>query len=126
MTSPNAIPIEQPSGLTITSLNLQPGSLTVRVGDRVSHGQVLGLLGNSGNSDISHLHFHVTVSLSPLASDGLPYEFRSFDSEGILANGEEVLTGGVATFDPALSGLHSRQPPLNLQVISFPTRHGSR
>ena len=58
-------------------------------------------------------------SPSPLASDGLPYEFRSFDSEGTLANGEEVLAGGVATFDPRLSGPHSRQLPMDLQVISF-------
>ena len=52
--------------------HLQPGSLRVRVGDRVTQGQVLGLLGNSGNSDFPHLHFHVTDSPSPLASDGLP------------------------------------------------------
>jgi hypothetical protein len=106
--------------------HLQPGSLRVRVGDRVTQGQVLGLLGNSGNSDFPHLHFHVTDSPSPLASDGLPYEFTSFDSEGTLANGEEVLTGGVAIFDPALSGPHSHQLPLDLQVVNFPTRHDNR
>jgi hypothetical protein len=104
--------------------HLQPGSLTVRVGDRVRQGQALGLLGNSGNSDFPHLHFHVMDSPSPLASDGLPYEFSSFDSEGTLANGEEVLAGGVATFDPRLSGPHSRQLPMDLQVISFRTPHG--
>jgi hypothetical protein len=102
--------------------HLQSGSLKVRVGDRVRQGQVLGLLGNSGNSDFPHLHFHVMNSASPLASDGLPYEFRSFDSEGILANGEEVLAGGIAMFNPALSGPHSRQLPMELQVISFPPR----
>ena len=106
--------------------HLQPGSLRVRVGDRVTQGQVLGLLGNSGNSDFPHLHFHVTDSPSPLASDGLPYEFTSFESDGTLANGEEVLTGGVAIFDPALSGPHSHQLPLDLQVINFPTRHDNR
>jgi hypothetical protein len=74
---------------------LQPGSLTVRVGDRVSHGQVLGLLGNSGNSNFPHLQFHLTDSPSPLAADGLPFEFRYVDSDGIQANGEEVLTGGL-------------------------------
>ena len=102
--------------------HLQPGSLTVEVGDRVKLGQVLGLLGNSGNSDFPHLHFHVMDSPSPLESDGLPYEFTSFMSEGTLANGGDVLTGGVAVFDPTLSGPHSRQLPLELQVVGFPPR----
>ena len=99
--------------------HLQPGSLTVEVGDRVKQGQVLGLLGNSGNSDFPHLHFHVMDSPSPLISDGLPYEFRSFSSVGTLANGQDVLAGGAAIFDPTLSGPHARQLPLELQVIRF-------
>ena len=99
--------------------HLQPGSLTVTVGDRVRRGQVLGLLGNSGNSDLPHLHFQVADGPLILGSDGLPYEFRSFDSEGTLANPDEVLGGGVADIDDALAGRHTRQLPLNLQVISF-------
>jgi murein DD-endopeptidase MepM/ murein hydrolase activator NlpD len=102
--------------------HLQPGSLTVEVGDRVKQGQVLGSLGNSGNSDFPHLHFHVTDSPSPLASDGLPYEFRSFNSEGTLANGQQVLAGEAAILDPTFSGPHSHRLPLELQVISFPPR----
>ncbi|MBA3408660.1 MAG: M23 family metallopeptidase, partial [Solirubrobacterales bacterium] len=39
--------------------HLQPGSLRVRPGDQVQRGQVLGLVGNSGNSTEPHLHFHV-------------------------------------------------------------------
>jgi hypothetical protein len=40
--------------------HLQPGSIRVKPGDRVRRGQVLGLLGNSGNSDAPHLHFHIS------------------------------------------------------------------
>ena len=60
--------------------HLQPGSLKVKVGDRVKVGQELGLVGNSGNSTEPHLHFQVTDAASPLASEGVPYAFPKFSS----------------------------------------------
>ena len=59
--------------------HLQPGTLRVKTGDRVKRGQVLALLGNSGNSTEPHLHFHVTDRPSPLASQGLPYLLDAFE-----------------------------------------------
>ena len=57
--------------------HLQPGSLRVRVGERVRRGQVLGLVGNSGNSTEPHLHFHITDAIAPgtstLGAEGIPY-----------------------------------------------------
>ena len=58
--------------------HLQPGSLRVRKGDRVKRGQVLGLVGNSGNSTEPHLHFHLSDGPSPLGSEGIPYVHESF------------------------------------------------
>ena len=52
--------------------HLQPGSLRVKLGDKVRRGQTLGLVGNSGNSTEPHLHFHITDANSPLGSEGLP------------------------------------------------------
>ena len=63
-------------------MHLVPKSLRVSVGAKVRRGQVLGLLGNSGNSDASHLHFHVTDGPSPLGSEGVPYVFRSMQHRG--------------------------------------------
>jgi hypothetical protein len=103
--------------------HLQPGSLRARVGDRVRPGQVLGLLGNSGNSDFPHLHFQIMDTPSPLASDGLPYEFRSFTSPGSIANIDELASGEPAVFDPTLAGRHARQLPLDLQVVNFGAQH---
>jgi murein DD-endopeptidase MepM/ murein hydrolase activator NlpD len=61
---------------------LQPGSLRVKVGDKVRRGQAVGLVGNSGNSTEPHLHFHVSDANSPLGSDGLPYLLPAFEVQG--------------------------------------------
>jgi murein DD-endopeptidase MepM/ murein hydrolase activator NlpD len=39
--------------------HLQPGTIRVKPGDRVRTGQILDLVGNSGNSTEPHLHFHL-------------------------------------------------------------------
>jgi len=62
--------------------HLQPGSIRVKAGDRVKRGDVLGLVGNSGNSTEPHLHFHITDGTSPLGSEGLPYVLEWFEKEG--------------------------------------------
>jgi murein DD-endopeptidase len=62
--------------------HLKPGSLRVRPGDRVRKGQVLGLVGNSGNSTEPHLHFHLMDGTSPLGSEGIPYVHETFELIG--------------------------------------------
>jgi murein DD-endopeptidase MepM/ murein hydrolase activator NlpD len=47
----------------------------------VKRGQVLGLVGNSGNSTEPHLHFHLSDGNSPLGSEGIPYALESFDAK---------------------------------------------
>jgi murein DD-endopeptidase MepM/ murein hydrolase activator NlpD len=62
--------------------HLQHGNLRVAVGDRVRAGDVLGLVGNSGNSMGDHLHFHITDDPSPLGGEGMPYVIDSFEVTG--------------------------------------------
>jgi len=99
--------------------HLQPGSVTVKVGQRVAIGEVLGLLGNSGNTNAPHLHFHVMDSPSPLASNGMPYRFTNFSVAGTLTNLEAFEGGAVAAIAPKPGGPRSRMLPLNNQVIDF-------
>lgn len=90
--------------------HLQPGSLRVKVGDHVRRGQVLGLLGNSGNSTEPHLHFHIMNGVSPLGSDGLPYSLPSFV---VVSHGWSALQSGV-------SDEHHDEIPTESEVVNFP------
>lgn len=61
------------------------GSVRVKKGDVVREGQVIGLMGNSGNSDLPHLHFQVvTDTPSFLGAEGYPHVYRSFDQIGTV------------------------------------------
>ncbi|APG64171.1 hypothetical protein LPB136_01775 [Tenacibaculum todarodis] len=59
--------------------HLIPSSIKVSIGDKVKKGQVIGLLGNSGNSDLPHLHFHLeSKSNTPMGEEGIPYHLKEF------------------------------------------------
>jgi hypothetical protein len=104
--------------------HLQPGSIKVHQGDKVRTGQVLGLVGNTGNSLVPHLHFQLMDQPSSLASNGLPYEIENFE---VTAKGIST-----ATFDQAESdgtplphtifnpSLHPKKAlPLDQLIINF-------
>ncbi len=94
--------------------HLQPASLRVRIGDRVRPGQVIALLGNSGNADAPHLHFQIMDANAPLAADGLPYVFRKFRVEGTLPS-LRVLANGEGWRPPA--------SPVDIRVNELPTEN---
>jgi hypothetical protein len=62
----------------VTFAHLQNGTIKVRLHDHVHRGDVLALLGNSGNATGAHLHLQVTDRNSVLQSQGVPYVFSSF------------------------------------------------
>jgi hypothetical protein len=105
--------------------HLQPGpSEGVAVGSDLRAGQLVGRLGNSGNTDSPHLHFHVMDSPDPLASNGLPYVIDAFDVEGRLAsaaNAGALVDGVRARFAPSRqTGPRTGELPLFLDVLRFP------
>jgi murein DD-endopeptidase len=78
----NFVGIDIGGGKYALYAHVQPGSLRVKVGDRVKRGQVVALLGNSGNSTEPHVHFQVADGPAFLTSEGLPYAMESFDVVG--------------------------------------------
>jgi peptidase M23-like protein len=62
----------------VTYAHLQRGSIKVRSGAHVHRGDVLALLGNSGNSTGAHLHMQVTDRNSVLESQGVPFVLERF------------------------------------------------
>ena len=100
--------------------HMQPGSLRFKPGDRVRTGQVLGLLGNTGNTDGPHLHFHIMDGPSPLQSNGIPFVHPRYSARGVLTNLTGVSAGQVGQIsDAGLAGRFRRSMPLNDQVVGF-------
>jgi murein DD-endopeptidase len=95
--------------------HLQPGSLRVKLGDKVRRGQVVGLVGNSGNSTEPHLHFHVENASSPLGAEGLPYTLPSFDVVGSGFGWKPADAKG-----PAVT--HKNEMPLENEVVNVPAK----
>lgn len=107
--------------------HLQPGNpLGVQVGQQLKRGEVIGKLGNSGNSDAPHLHFHIMDSPLPLGSTGLPFLIDSFELAGRIASQAALDAayeqGGPWVLDTANAGQRSNESPLVLDVMSYPDR----
>ena len=65
------VQIKHANGYATRYLHMAKGSLKVKKGDKVTKGQVLGYMGNTGNSRGAHLHFDVNDSKNYV--DPLPY-----------------------------------------------------
>lgn len=115
----NMVVVDIGGGAFAFYAHLQRGSQKVKLGDKVTTGQVLGLLGNTGNSTAPHLHFHVMDSPSPLDANGLPYVFTRFTSRGFLTSDDALERGVAAEIDPRLAGTHENQLPLDNEVVGF-------
>jgi murein DD-endopeptidase MepM/ murein hydrolase activator NlpD len=81
--------------------HLKPFSIAVKRGAKVREGEVLGEVGNSGDSFEPHLHFHVMNGPDAAQADGIPVVFENWKAQshgrnpvvrqqGVLPRGEFV------------------------------------
>lgn len=108
----NHVIMEIGDGLYAFYAHMQPGSVRVKVGDKVRRGQVLGLLGNTGNSSEPHLHFDICNANSELGSEGLPYAFASFE---VLGKGDAWKPGD----SHAAAVKHEMEIPTEDEIVQF-------
>lgn len=63
--------------------HLQHGSVAVRKDEKVQKGQQIGCIGNSGNSDAPHLHYHLMEGQDIFRCDALPSHFENLELLGL-------------------------------------------
>jgi hypothetical protein len=98
--------------------HLKRGSVAVAVGQTVTRGQVIGALGQSGNSAAPHLHFQVANAATFEGSEGVPYVFDKVDSFGPESEGQ--LFGMGDRWKPARVQHEFDALPLSDTVVAFP------
>jgi hypothetical protein len=122
----NHVVLDLGAGVYAFYAHMEKNSIGVAKGQRVKRGDVLGKLGNTGNTSAPHLHFHLMNGPSPLASNGIPYVIDSFALAGnvppekdpaMAATGIEGSWSG--SLFPSASPRHG-QFPLDLDVVDFP------
>ena len=106
----NMVALEIGKGQYAFYAHLQPGSILVKVGDRVRTGQLLGKLGNSGNSVGPHLHFHIGSGPELNGYDAVPHVFRSY------------WLSGHRKPDPAKRRRIDFKVPTDWSMVTFPSK----
>lgn len=117
----NAVVLRLGNGQFAFYGHLQPDSVTVKPGDTIKTGTMIGRIGNSGKTIAPHLHFHLSTSATP-GGEGLPFVFSSFTGTGMLtADPMSFAQQGqsVEVDASGLSGLRIAQHPLNNALVDF-------
>lgn len=135
--SPTGLPLDQYGGNHVVQdisgggtekryafyAHLKTGSTKVKVGDQLTTGQVIANLGNTGNSDAPHLHFHVMSTPDPLRSNGLPFVIDNYELTGQVASMsalDPLLVGKPAELKPNFAArAETDTSPLVLDVMDY-------
>lgn len=115
----NFVVLEVAPHLFIHYAHLQPGSLTMKVGERVRRGTVLGRLGQSGQAQLPHLHFQVSNAATFEESEGQPFVFQYFSLLGSTSLGSIFDQSEPDPIKPNSSRPHQQQMLLDGNLLLF-------
>ncbi len=113
----NLVVLELEPDVFAAYVHLQPGSITVKVGDKVTVGQQLAHLGNSGNSSGPHLHFGLLDQANLFTGRSLPFVLEQFTLVGNV--NFETSTGDHLVIAPKSKEV-TRAYPLYGGILNFP------
>ncbi len=77
----NYIVIEHSSGEFSSYLHLREGSVRVKEGNKVTRGDHIAEVGNTGDSYGAHLHFQITNSKDLINGRSLPFSFKGISTD---------------------------------------------
>jgi hypothetical protein len=120
----NHVMVDIGRGLYVVYAHFQPGSIRVKVGDKVTKGQKIALIGNSGNTGAPHLHIHVMDAPLVIQADGIPFVFERFRRIGHYESLDALLPDPEGTSPEPMIPLakpreHRQKYPLEMSVISW-------
>ena len=87
----NYVVIQHSDGNYTLYAHMHEGTITVKAGDKVQQGQVIGKMGSSGNSTGMHLHFEVRVGNNVSTSTDDPLNYISIENPREVYNGNKLL-----------------------------------
>jgi hypothetical protein len=76
----NCVIIDHGNSEYSVMMHMQPGSVTVKAGDRVAVGQAVGKLGNSGDAFGPHVHYQLQSGPRLFQDQPLPFRFQNIDA----------------------------------------------
>lgn len=109
----NHVILDLGDGTYAAYAHVQRGSLRVKAGETVRAGQVLGRVGNSGNTTEPHLHFQLMDGPDLDNARGVPFTWRGV---GVPANNETFTVGEPAEAQAGVQGEARAAEPVEEQA----------
>lgn len=121
----NHIVLDIGGGAYAMYAHLEKGSLKVKPGAKVKKGDVIARLGNTGNSNASHMHFQLMDGPSLFEADALPYVIDRFVYRGQvdpqrIVDADDYLSGNFLPAGLPKGEERKDELPLALAIVDFP------